>query len=68
MADKKGIAILLGAPSKDAGAEESEYAGPPDEELQAASDDVFDALKADDRPAFASALHSYVKLCGMAEK
>ena len=60
-ADKKGIAILLGGPKDD----EGEDAGPSDEELMTAAGEVFDAVKADDREAFAEALHAYVKLCGM---
>ncbi len=49
----------LDAPDSQAGGEEEEDS----EGLSAAADEVFDAVKGDDREAFASALKSFVKLC-----
>lgn len=65
--DDKSIALLLGGPSpKDAPAGES-IPAVSDEETAAAADDVFTALKNDDKAGFAEALHSYFKLCSMGE-
>ncbi len=63
--DKKGIAILLGGPPPKGGASDDDSKGPSDEELRVAADDVFDAIQKGDRDSFASALHSYCRLCDM---
>jgi len=73
---KKGaLLIALGGPKKAPGHSEpdaDEMGGAPDGDSddmgmdsikQQASDDVFDALKADDRALFADAFDRYVKAC-----
>ncbi len=73
---KKGaLLIALGGPKKSPGHSEpdaDDMGGAPDGDSddmgmdsikQQASDDVFDALKADDRALFADAFDRYVKAC-----
>ena len=70
---KKGSAdmlIALGGPKGLPGDDEGEEAGPmssdePDMDSvkSMAADDVFDAIKADDRALFADAFDRYVKAC-----
>ncbi len=64
------IAIAFGKPKKGASGDDS---GAPledgeqeesDEGLAAAGDEVFDALKSEDREGFAAALKSFVRMAG----
>lgn len=61
---KPGLAVIIGMgkPKKEPEAEEEE-AEASDEEYAAAADELFDALKNDDREAFASAFKAAVMSC-----
>jgi len=69
MAEPNSSAGLLGLVRPSAGGPEAEpmpEADPAEDGLQAASDEVFDALEGGDRLAFREALRRFVSIAGMA--
>jgi len=70
MKKDKGIAALIieAMPKKGSESKADPLEGSEDESesvgLEAASDEVFDALKNDDRKGFKSALMNFIELCG----
>ncbi len=68
MSDKAGMILAFGKPkddpAADMGAEDPEYSG---EALKAAADDIFDAVKSDNREKFRASLDAYCELWAMKE-